>query len=161
MHIQEFTVCTQEMWEPRNHSRVHLPLILSDNKLQAIAAVSGIMTLTVTLNLYVPFESGYSMTKIREIPSKWHWDVFTGCLVHNEILYSGTWQRHFRYVIEHYGVSNRRELECLFKMFSRLLSNKTSNFRWAPCEGNSQWTVESPHKGPAMQKWFPYGIILK
>ena len=65
---------------------------------------------------------------------------------------------------QHYGVSNYCQLDYLFNGLFRTISKKTSKLSIALLalyEGNHQWSVDSPHKGPVMCKESPcHDVIL-
>ena len=58
---------------------------------------------------------------------------------------------------EHLGFSNHRHLNYLFNRWLRLTIKKTSNFHINDpfLRGLQWWPVDSPHKGPIMQKISP------
>ena len=59
------------------------------------------------------------------------------------------------------GVSNHRRLACLLKRLFRRRLKKTSKLRLTGlCEGNPSWPVDSPHKGPATRKMFPFDDVI-
>ena len=59
---------------------------------------------------------------------------------------SSTMPSHWRHNQRH-GVSNHRQLECLFNHLFRLISKKASKpALLALCRGILRWTVDSPHK---------------
>ena len=52
-----------------------------------------------------------------------------------------------------HGVSNRQQPDCLFNSLLRLRTKETSKLcNTSPLCGNPKWPVDSPHKGPVMQK---------
>ena len=59
------------------------------------------------------------------------------------------------------GVSNQRRLECLLKRLFRCRSRKTSKLSVTGlCGGMHRWPVDSPPKGPVMQKKFPFDDVI-
>ena len=61
------------------------------------------------------------------------------------------------------GVSNNQPQDCLLNRLFRRRSNKSSKLRvTGPCEANSPWPVNSPHKGPVTvtQKMFPFDNVI-
>ena len=59
------------------------------------------------------------------------------------------------------GVSNHQPQDCLLNRLFRCRSKKTSKFRVTELGwGIHQWQVNSPHKGPVMQKMFPFDDVI-
>ena len=54
------------------------------------------------------------------------------------------------------GVSNHQPHDCLLNRSFRRRSKKIS----ALCTGIHRWSVNSPHKGPATQKMFPFDDVI-
>ena len=62
---------------------------------------------------------------------------------------------------EHDGVSNHQLHDCLLKRLFRRRSKKTSKFSATVfLKGIHWWPVNSPHKGPVMQKMFPFDDVI-
>ena len=62
---------------------------------------------------------------------------------------------------DHDGVSNYQPHGCLLNRLFRRRSKKTSKLRATGlCVGNSPGPVNSPHKGPATRKVFPFDDVI-
>ena len=62
---------------------------------------------------------------------------------------------------EHDGVSNHQPHHCFLNRLFRRRSRKTSKLRvTGRCVGNSPGPVNSPHKGPATRKMFPFDDVI-
>ena len=60
-----------------------------------------------------------------------------------------------------HGVSNKRQINCLFNSFLSLPSEKASKLHiTGPLRRIHQWPLDSPHKGPVMRKASPCHDIM-
>ena len=69
-----------------------------------------------------------------------------------------TWISFISLIIdEHHGISNHWQLSSLFnKFFSLMTKENIKGLNYRPfVRVMHQWPVDSPHKGPVMQKAFP------
>ena len=77
------------------------------------------------------------------------WPWWDGCL-----------SLHWRHN-DHDGVSNHQRHDCLLSRLFRCRSKKTSKLHVTDlCVGNSPGLVNSPHKGPAGRKMFPFDDVI-
>ena len=77
--------------------------------------------------------------------------VMAGAIPGTSQIFSLQWRHN-----EHNGISNHQPRYCLLKCLFRHKSKETSKLHVT--EGNS--LVNSPHKGPVMQKMFPFDDII-
>ena len=62
---------------------------------------------------------------------------------------------------ERHGVSNHRQLDCLFShLFSLTTKELPSSALLDPCEGNHRLPMDFPHKGPVLLKVFLYLDVI-
>ena len=67
----------------------------------------------------------------------------------------------WRQMIVKCGVSNYRPIECLFSSSFRLTAKKHERSALLPfVRGIHRWPVDSPHKGTATQKMFPFDDVI-
>ena len=88
------------------------------------------------------------------IQSKHYFHKYKGTICANIVRYS-----HYNDVLM--SVSNHRYLDYLSNRLFRRRSKKTSKFRVPGlCEGIHWSPVDSPHKGPATRKMFPFDDVI-